>query len=128
MSYNLFLDDVREPNTFLQSIKTWVIARDYNAFINIITEKGMPMFISFDHDLAFEHYPFNDDRQDGTRIPYNEYSEKTGYHCALWLTEHCMNMNFPLPEFQVHSMNPVGKQNINSLLKRFKEIQKSNQI
>ena len=123
MSYNLFLDDIRDPNKFLQSIRTWVIARDYNQFVNIIKERGMPSFISFDHDLSFEHYPFNDPRQDGKTIPYNDYTEKTGYHCALWLIEHCLNSGERLPEFQVHSMNPVGRDNIIQLLNRFKQTQ-----
>ena len=122
MSYYLFLDDVRDPNKFLQSIREWVIARDYNQFVTIIKERGMPAFISFDHDLAFEHYPFNDKRQDGLTIPYNDYNEKTGYHCAQWLVEHCMDIKAPLPRFQVHSMNPVGANNILQLLNRFNEV------
>lgn len=125
MSYNLFLDDVRDPNKFLQSIKTWVIARDYNQFVNIITERGLPEFISFDHDLAFEHYPFNDPNQDGKTISYNVYTEKTGYHCAQWLINYCLDKAQKLPPFQVHSMNPVGRENIKQLLHGFQRHQSS---
>jgi len=122
MSYYLFLDDVRDPNKFLKSIRTWVIARDYKEFVNIITRDGLPEFISFDHDLAFEHYPLNDPQQNGTTIPYNDYTEKTGYHCAKWLIEYCMDIKKPLPKFQVHSMNSVGSANIKQLLNRFNEV------
>jgi len=76
----LFLDDIRYPvevyrytkqDVFLR--KDWHIVRNYEQFINRILEKGLPEMISFDHDLADEHYWDPNSRQ---RV------EKTGYDCA----------------------------------------------
>jgi hypothetical protein len=108
MSYNLFLDDERQPNAFLNDVRAWVIVRSYNQFVETIRKQGLPNFISFDHDLADEHYVQHTD--------YQKFKEKTGYECAKWLIEHCMTTNQPLPEWQVHSMNPVGRININMIL------------
>jgi hypothetical protein len=121
-SYALFLDDIRIPLTTRHVYMppyNWEIAKTYNEFVRLITEKGLPYFISFDHDLSHEHYPFNE--PDGGRsnpnvIPYDTYKEKTGYHCALWLIDYCAKNKLKLPQFQVHSMNPIGKKNIENVL------------
>ena len=59
--------------------------------------------ISFDHDLADEHY---------LKQNSQEFVEKIGYDCAKWLVEYCMDHYLDLPKFYCHSMNPVGKENI----------------
>lgn len=135
MSYRLFLDDVRDPNTFLKDIRTWTVARTYSQFVNTITEQGLPKFISFDHDLGEEHYlsVIAGDLYPGKKwsdlsieeaktvpIPYEKYKEKTGYDCAKWLIEYCMDHNLPFPNYQVHSHNPIGRENIYKLLEGFK--------
>lgn len=111
----LFLDDIRYPveayhytkqDIFLR--KDWHIVRNYEQFVSRILEKGLPEMISFDHDLADEHYLEPDSQ---------EFAEKTGYDCAKWLVEYCMDNYLDLPQFYCHSMNPVGKENIESLLK-----------
>jgi len=117
--YNLFLDDVRDPNKFLDDVRSWVIVRNYNSFVRTIEKEGLPAFISFDHDLAWEHYP-KCDVKIGV-ISYDSYRERTGYDCAKWLVEFCMKTEQALPEFQVHSMNPVGKRNIEVLLSGYKK-------
>lgn len=113
MSYNLFLDDCREPNKFLNDIRAWVVVRNYSDFVKTVTERGLPDFISYDHDLADEHYVQS--------VDYTKFKEKTGYDCALWLINYCQKTKNPLPNWQVHSMNPVGRININDLLIKFKE-------
>jgi hypothetical protein len=119
MAYNLFLDDVRVPMN-IGDIQFWTIARSYSEFVKVITERGLPDLVSFDHDLAADHYPTClADMQ--VSIDYNKYKEKTGYHCALWLVEYCKEHDEPLPQWQVHSMNPVGKINIARLLTRFEK-------
>ena len=118
--YNLFLDDVREANTFLQDTRTWVTVRSYNEFVKIITERGVPSHISFDHDLAWEHYPMNNVKNGSVILDYENYKEKTGYDCAKWIIEFCMKTNQELPTYQVHSMNPVGKRNIELILENYK--------
>jgi hypothetical protein len=118
--YNLFLDDGRNPNAFLKDIRTWVVVRSYDQFVQTISERGIPEFISFDHDLAFEHM-LNTYRMNDMKIPYDMYKEKTGMDCAKWLVDYCINNHHPLPKFQVHSYNPVGRENIQSLLDSFRK-------
>lgn len=117
MRYKLFLDDVRRPETTYTYMELpvflepdWIIVRNYYAFISLIQNAGVPDIIAFDHDLADEHYKqqdFDYDRED---------YEKTGYHCAKWLIDYCMDNKKELPrEIIVHSMNPYGSKNIKSL-------------
>lgn len=91
---NLWLDDLRIPSKEYKWIK------DYKEFINHIETYGLPDFISFDHDLG---------------------EEETGYDCAKWLVEYCLNNDKKLPNFKVHSMNPIGKRNIEYLFKNFND-------
>lgn len=113
MSWNLFLDDIREPSdiTYLSGPKDaqFVVCRTMDEAVAAILEKGMPNFISFDHDLADEHY--------------NETSrEKTGYEFAKWLVNADAKGTIDIPygfQYYVHSNNPVGKANICALLDRY---------
>lgn len=117
----LYLDDLRVPTqTYKETLNCqWMIAKSYQEFVDLITKHGVPEFISFDHDLSFEHYPISEPDgglKNGLTIPYDSYSEKTGLHCAKWLVDYCMDRNLRLPVFKVHSMNPVGRVNIQSYL------------
>jgi hypothetical protein len=49
---------------------------------------------------------------DTTEFSYDNFKEKTGYDCAKWLCNYCIDNGIPLPEYYVHSMNPVGRENI----------------
>ena len=122
MNYNLFLDDFREPQDAfwykrlpIYNLVDWTIVRSYDEFVKTILEKGIPEAISFDHDLADAHY------DKPTQIDYNdETQEKTGYHCAKWLIYYCIDNKKELPAvILVHSMNPVGSQNIWSLFNSY---------
>lgn len=122
--YYLFLDDERYPKqvTWVNlPLVEWVIVRNYNEFVKKIEEDGMPVFISFDHDLADEHY--NKAMYDNGDGEYNklyfEFKEKTGFDCAKWLVNHCLDNNLKMCDYKAHTMNPVGKQNIESLLNNF---------
>ncbi|HUH26208.1 MAG TPA: cyclic-phosphate processing receiver domain-containing protein [Flavobacterium sp.] len=89
----IYLDDLRSiPQGFIG-------LRSYAEFVFYIQQNGLPDFISFDHDLGLE---------------------ESGFDCAKWLVNYCLETNLRLPEFEVHSQNPVGKQNIESLLNNFK--------
>ena len=101
----LWLDDYRNPyeNDWLifspigrDADVIWL--KSYNEFIEYIEQNGMPDGICFDHDLG---------------------EEKTGYDCAKWLVEYCMDNGLSIPKWNVQSSNPVGKENINSLLNNF---------
>ena len=118
--YNLFLDDVRLPNHV-----TWVdlppnqhysVVRNYQEFVDLITLRGIPKFVTYDHDLSDDHYGHG---LRGDNIPYDQYAEKTGYDCAKWLVNECMIKGVKHPPYIVHSMNPVGKQNIISYVESY---------
>jgi REP element-mobilizing transposase RayT len=144
IKYNLFLDDERFPfvdetqrkklgkyasgydyidmvstynYTKFEPFKTeeWVIVRNYKEFVSYITEHGLPTLISFDHDLADVHYLSQ------KIINYEKFQEKTGYDCAKWLCDYCQEHNLKIPEYYIHSMNEVGKQNIYSYIENYKK-------
>lgn len=122
MSYNLFLDDFRLPkdcfmytgNKVYNLIDDWIIVRNYDEFINMIKIKGIPDLVSFDHDLSENHY------EEQYNINYDDFEEKTGYHCAKWLIKYCIDNNNKLPQdILIHSMNPAGSKNIESLFQSY---------
>lgn len=133
MSYILFLDDQRMPEdvTWVKNINSgfsynnngqWTIVRNFKEFCETIKRKGLPVFISFDHDLADEHYPWNNQ----LGIPrYGKYKELTGYEAAQWLVGYCMKHKLPLPQWAVHSMNVIGRENIECYLENFEKHQGS---
>lgn len=89
----LYLDDLRPIP------KGYIGIRSYAKFVTYITQNGLPDFISFDHDLGLE---------------------ESGFDCAKWLVNYCLDHQCQLPQFAVHSQNPVGKENILGLLNNFK--------
>ena len=118
MSYKLFLDDMRWPKDVKWielPLGPWAIVRDYDGFVRHIQRYGLPSFVTFDHDLADEHYL--------PEVKEDTYTEETGYDCAKWLVEYCIEKGLTFPEYAVHSMNPIGKQNIISYIENFKRTQ-----
>lgn len=130
MQVLLWLDDVRDPSEKLRGDGTWLVfspikqpyeviwVKSYQEFVNWINQNGLPTAICFDHDLGFtnEYYIEND-------IESPEL-EKTGMDCAKWLVDYCIDNNKKLPLYNIQSANPVGKANIDSLLKNFIKYQK----
>lgn len=117
----LFLDDVRVPLDCLIYVSNpedykkndFDIVRCYDEFVEYIEKNGLPDLISFDHDLADEHYnPSNWNS-------YQSYVEKTGYDAAKWLVEYCLDKNLDIPQILIHSMNPVGRKNIESIFRNY---------
>jgi len=125
--YNLFLDDMRVPQDvfnytgnpiFLK--EDWVIVRSYDEFVKYIEEKGLPEMVTFDHDLADVHYGVQDHVDQDY---YDLCEEKTGYHCALWMINYCLDNELKLPKrVYIHSMNGVGARNINSLFTTYEKV------
>lgn len=126
----LFLDDIREPEHVFEYTKEemflnkkWEVVRNFDEFKNHIETNGMPFFISFDHDLADTHYTpehlWTDYDKSKEWQDKQVHKEKTGYECAVWLVDFCIDNNLPLPKYYCHSMNPVGKDNIVGLLRSF---------
>lgn len=130
MKYKLYLDDVRLPTqTFNTTNGEWVIVRSYDEFVDYILKNGLPWFISFDHDLAHEHYRESMYDADGHYSKYYKdgtFKEKTGFSCAEWLVEYCMNNKVDLPEWNVHSANPIGRDNIAGILRSYAKFSNEN--
>ena len=134
MKTYLFLDDFRVPtdcvnymrlrvdDSAMYSRESWIIVRNYEDFVDYITHNGLPYLISFDHDLADEHYDQSLYLTDYDSLS-KSFKEKTGMDCAKWLVDYCLDNVEKLPKCVVHSMNPVGTQNISSYLKDFEKFQ-----
>ena len=124
--YKLYLDDLRVPiqSYPLMNNSDWRIVRSYDEFVKTISSAGLPNIISFDHDLAFEHYRqsmYDPDKHYTNYYTDGTFKEKTGFECAKWLVEYCISKKLRLPEYYCHSANPIGKENILSYLKSFEE-------
>lgn len=122
----LWLDDLRNPlegdwlsySPIEKPFCVWV--KSYDEFVYWIKKNGLPDAICFDHDLGME--VALEARAKGmskrkSRLLKKE--EKTGYDCAKWLVEYCLDNNLRLPLYNIQSANPVGKANIDGLLKSF---------
>lgn len=106
MAWRLFLDDIRFPIN-----GDWIIARNYEDACWCVINYGLPDHISFDHDLAPAHY-----------IVGQQTTEKNGYDFAKWLSVYVMDQKLSLPagfSYAVHSMNPVGAENISKFMERW---------
>jgi|TARA_R110000796_G_scaffold29731_1_gene79954 hypothetical protein len=129
----LWLDDIRNP--FIDEEKRVPIGNDkwninwvlnYEQFVQWIEIYGLPDAISFDHDLADEHYTpeyFWDDYEESKKFQEwrgKTYQEKTGMDCAKWLVDFCMDNKVELPKFYVHSANPVGADKIREVFSDLK--------
>lgn len=124
MGYNLFLDDYRKPSDaggyvapryrHLYYDLLWHTVRNYDQFVSTIERRGLPDLVSFDHDLADEHYA-------PTGISYDDFVEKTGYHCMQWMIDYITKEKLQCPKVLVHSLNPVGGESIEILWRNFKK-------
>lgn len=108
MTWNLFVDDERNvedvswaPWQVLEKYRNeeWIVCRTLDEVHYTILDKGIPSYISFDHDLGED--------------------EHTGFDIAKMLVD--MDLDQPGEmakdfDFYVHSMNPIGKANIEGLL------------
>lgn len=119
LKVSLYLDDIRTPTETLSGYSEWNIVRNYDEFVEWITENGIPDLVSFDHDLAEEHMDdyLKQIMVEGFQHPsYHDYKEKTGLDCAKFLVEYSEKNNIPLKQCVVHSHNPVGARNIQSYI------------
>lgn len=84
-----------------------MIARSSEEAIQIFKDRGPPEFISFDHDLG---------------------GEDTSIRYVNWLIDVCLDLEsigvdkklIKLPDYTIHSQNPVGAAAIRSKLESFK--------
>lgn len=120
MKKRIYLDDVRTP--ILKD--EWVIVRNYEEFVDKITEIGLENIelISLDHDLGdsamkewhknvYHNYTLN----------YDNITEKTGMDCVKWLVNEWMEGE-PVVDVFVHSANAVGSGNMMGYINNFRHI------
>lgn len=132
MAY-LILDDIRDAemvahcynvnsNMYLNS--DWDIVKTYDEFVEYILKNGLPDKISYDHDLADEHYAngashVDDQGRHFAGFNYDITTEKTGYHAICWLIDYCIDNKLKMPDSYVHSMNPYGRMKIESAINQY---------
>ena len=123
----LWLDDVRNPVE-----RDWLVfspigrdvdvvwVKSYFEFTTWIEKNGLPDAICFDHDLgedeSIERVKKGMSKRQSKKI---KAKSKSGMDCAKWLVEYCIDNKLSLPKYNIQSANPVGKENIDSLLKNF---------
>lgn len=98
----LYIDDIRIPKT-----DGFIVIRSFDEAIAFIKTNGIPNYISFDHDLGVD--------KNGQLLP-------TGFDFAKWLIEMDLDNTYIFPDnfnFNVHSANPVGKHNIETILNNY---------
>lgn len=99
----VFLDDIRDPPT-----EDWTIARSAGKAMGLIAHHWKEItHISLDHDLG--------DSENGSGYDVISYIEK-----ALilgWLKDNPET----IPEITSHSMNPIGRSNIERVIRRIRE-------
>ena len=90
----VWIDDIRRPPSKLE-VRGVELASSFDEAINIFLnlKSNEIVYIDFDHDLG---------------------RHKTGYDIAKWLIA-----NNITGFFHIHSMNPVGANNIRALLKHY---------
>lgn len=104
MAWNLFLDDERYPFWVYEKpseIGGFHIARSSEVAKTLVLTYGMPLYISFDHDLE---------------------GDDTAMVFVKWLVEWALDQKTPvrIPDYKVHSGNPVGRDNIISYMESWK--------
>jgi len=90
MSYNLFLDDVRQPtqcrdfagDESIYDTEEFICVKSFDDFYKAIKENGIPKFVSFDYQIL---------------------GDKTGLDCAEFLKFECNDQGLDLPCYRVHS-------------------------
>ena len=125
----LWLDDIRDPFVndgewlvYSPIVRPYEVSwvKSYDEFIAWIGEHGLPDAICFDHDLGLDEV-----HEKGTmskralKRPRKTPDYKTGYDCAKWLVDYCIDNRLAPPQYGIQSANPVGRENIDGLLKNF---------
>ena len=98
----LWLDDLRDPHLYLSEKDydiVWV--KSFVEFTAWITLNGTPEYVSFDHDLG---------------------EDLSGYDAVKFLASYCEKLERRLPSCTIHSANPVGRANIQSVIDTYNKV------
>lgn len=99
----LFLDDEREPLHVYPGAKFWdipAVGRTSAEAIAIVLERGMPSYMSLDHDLG---------------------GDDTSMEFLKWLANVYYTDDMKIPFYYVHSENPIGRENIKAFMRSWKK-------
>src|SRR5262249_45484930 len=102
MTWSLYLDDLAMKERFPDKSREWLIARSTEEAKALVEKFGPPQFISFDHDLG--------------KLPKGGTDEATEF--VRWLIKHYYDAKI---DYQIHSANPVGAENIHSLMQSWEK-------
>lgn len=122
----IWLDDLRDPlsgnwiRDFIPeyfSLGKIVWIKSFDDFTKMIKYNGLPDKICFDHDLgediAIQLVAGGMEKSKARQV---KKLAKSGFDCAKWLVDYCLDNRVQIPDWSIQSANPVGKENINSLL------------
>lgn len=114
MTYQIFVDDERKPSDIFWAPRhvqekyhneEWIICETRAQVYCAIYSKGIPSYISFDHDLGED--------------------EDTGFDISKMIVNMDLDGFRRIPDnfkFYVHSQNPIGKKNIESYLNNYMKV------
>lgn len=99
----LFLDDERVPTSaFYDKHGFVIVCTTVDAAMNCIKILGIPAFMSLDHDLG--------------------PNEQTGYEFLKQFVNYLLDNELKWDyDYYVHSQNPVGKSNMEGLIKSYRK-------
>jgi hypothetical protein len=112
----LWLDDMRKPPW---GYDLWAKTAD-EAIEMLQRHKDAIEHCSLDHDLADEHYldpsvtSYTSYSSPPSVIDREKYKEKTGFYVLEWMKE----QNQWVKHIHVHTLNPVGRENMVNFIKR----------
>ena len=105
MPVKLWLDDIRDPNTY--GYIGWVWVKTYKEAIELLSTEIVEI-ASLDHDLSIQQtMGFKD-------------VEKTGYDVLCWMEQHNI---WPKKGVFVHSLNPSGKERMKQVIEKYYKCQ-----
>lgn len=107
----IWIDDVRNPVNYMwirwmqdraginpdEHYIIWVSTFTY--FKEYLDKNGLPAIICFDHDLGPD--------------------EPSGYDFAKYVVDYCLDHNLDIPKYAIQSSNPVGAENIKSIMDNY---------
>lgn len=117
--YLLFIDDERSftdkfvvdnySHLYPKDIEVYT-ARTAQQAIQIVEKLGMCSFVSYDHDLGILANLLDKDEN----IEY--YVDHTVMTFLKWLSKTYWHPGMPIPEYAIHSANPIGRANIKAFM------------
>ena len=134
----IWIDDIRDPFTgdwlkrtipfhILQENPEVIWCKSYDEFVDFLNNNAASInmdevWVSFDHDLgkATEKY-FLLQGYTKKEARAMKGKELTGYDCAKYMIYFIIDRELTIPQYSVHSSNPVGRDNIISYIESFKK-------